>query len=766
MEQISSDPGHGVPPVIGAPQKPVRKKSEKVLFVVLCVVGLALISLAAGCIYFSRMAKNETAQIQKENKIVENVDTNPTFVLSSEFANYEDVPVNINPQVSAYTVDKDLKNVTNAKNFQLSDDAKKLLVQNAFVVVPGEGQEFYPLYEQNRYSFTPNFITTDSILHSYHLMFDDLLKKLEEDKLSSELKTLNAAMLADSLKQYDSLKGTQWENAAKRNVGFFAVGSRLLDPSVQTPEIVKMEVDQEMALIEAHGSIQESPVMNIGLSKDSPSYKLEAINEDYSQYIPRGHYTKSEELKAYFKSMMWYGRLTFRLKNPDEVKSALLISQALGSKGSNQESWDKIYEPINFFVGKSDDITYYQVRDVMKNVYGDNIALDAITKDDAKLSSFIDQMSKLPDPQINSIPIYNINLQPDRNTEIKGFRFMGQRFTIDSSIFQRLVVREVGRKDDKCSDAPFADGRFLPKGLDIPAAMGSGEAYNILQSEGDTDYACYKENMSKMKTYIGGLDKSVWTQNLYWGWLYSLKPLTEEKTTGYPSFMTNSAWQRKDLNTYLGSWTELRRDTILYVKQSYAERGGGGEDEPDWRGYVEPEPYVYARLASLIKMTSTGLEGRGLLSDKQKEDLDKLETIALNLKTISEKELNGTPLTDDENNSIKYYGGDLEHIWYEVFSTDGNPELDENSNSPVVADVATDPNDELALEEGDGYVSEIYAVVPVDGKLRIAKGAVYSHYEFTQPIDNRLTDEAWKAMLKDPSKVPALPDWTNMFVAK
>ncbi|MFA7171690.1 MAG: DUF3160 domain-containing protein, partial [Candidatus Paceibacterota bacterium] len=668
----------------------------------------------------------------------------------------------------AYTVDADLGNVTNAGDFTLSDDAKALLVKNAFAVISSNKEEFYPLYESNRYGQIPNFITTDSTLHSYHLMFDDLLKKLEEGKLSPELKNLNAAMLADSLAQYQSLKGTEWENAAKRNVGFFAVGSKLLDPNVNIPDIVKSEVEQEMVFIDAHEAIDISPVMNIGLSQeDLAKYELDSIKEDYTQYIPRGHYTKTEELKRYFKSMMWYGRLTFRLKSPDEVKSALLISEALGSKGSSQESWDKIYEPINFFVGKSDDITYYQFRDTMQKVYGDEITLGSVKSDDTKLESFIAEADKLDAPQINSMPIFDASIQPDREKEIKGFRFMGQRFTVDASIFQRLIVREVGQKTDKCSDAPFAKGRGLPNGLDIPAAMGSSEAYSILQSEGETDYACYKENLGKMKTYVAGLDKNMWTQNLYWGWLYSLKPLAEEKVAGYPSFMTNTAWQRKDLNTYLGSWTELKRDTILYAKQAYAEMGGGGDEEPkDYRGYVEPEPYVYARLVSLIKMTKAGLEGRGLLDEGNTESLDKLEEIALALKTISEKELNGTALTDEENDFIKAYGGNLEHIWADIFYPDGGPRvLDDKTNAPVIADVATDPGTMTALEEGTGYVSEIYAVVPIDGKLRIAKGAVYSHYEFAQPIADRLTDEKWKEMLKS-GTAPAMPTWTQAFMTK
>jgi len=763
------------------PEAPRRR--NRIFFLISSVSTLVLIILVASYYNFKWIEQqvSDTGR-QAGDTQQDNQGGGQAYVLSAQFANWEDVPVEINPQVPEYSVSKDLSNVTNAGQFQFSDDAKTLLAKNAFVVIPSDRQEFYPIYESNRYGQVPSFITTDSMLHSYHLMFDNQLKKLEEDKLIPELKQLNEAMLTSSVEQYNSLKGTEWENAAKRNVGFFSVGYRLLGgeqaagsgaemPILQAAEgIVKGEVDQEIALIESHAGIDKSPVMNMGTDNqdklDTPQGSLspEDVNEDYSQYVPRGHYTKSDDLKKYFKAMMWYGRLNFRLKNQDEVRSSLLISSALASNSNAQKTWGSVYEPINFFVGKSDDITYYQMRDAMKEIFGDDLALATVTKDKDKLTAFIAKAKTMEAPQINSMPIFNAAIQPDRTEAIQGFRFLGQRFTIDASIFQRLIVREVGEKGQSCSEAPFAKGRFLPKGLDVPAAMGSEEAYDILKSMGDTDYACYDENMGKMKTYIAGLDKNVWTQNLYWGWLYSLKPLTEKKSTGYPSFMTNEAWQRKSLNTYLGSWTELKRDTILYSKQAYAEMGGGGE-EIDHRGYVEPEPYTYARLASLIKMTAAGLDSRGLLDEDSKDTFNKLQELATTLKTISEKELNNVALTDEEYGFIEEYGGNIEHIWYDAFkkADGGAPELDKDSNSPVVADVATDPNG-WVLEEGTGYVSEIYAVVPVDGKLRIARGAAYSYYEFTQSIDNRLSDDTWEELLNS-SSAPALPEWTKAFTA-
>jgi hypothetical protein len=673
-------------------------------------------------------------------------------VEGNSFATYQEVPVDLNPSLADYKVADDLSNVINKDSFSFSKQAQDLLVKNGFVVVPSYEREFFSVYEINRYSSVPNFITTDAMLHNYHLYFSHLLRTLEKNELRGALVSLTDSMLADSQKQYESLRGSDWENAAKRNVAFFAVAARLLNPQASVPTYVSQEVDSELQLITNHSeTFQASPVLNMGSSGQNLA---EALKEDYTQYIPRGHYSKSDDLKSYFQAMMWYGRMTFRAASDDETKSAALITLTLGSE-QNYDSWSRIYEPTNFFVGKSDDLGFGQYNQLLKDTYGQIPSLKTLTKDQDKWQDFLDGVKKLELPAINSIPVFDETIQPDLEAAVTGFRFMGQRYTLDADIFQRLVYREV-KENDK------GERRMLPTALDITAAMGSEEAMSILEGMGETGYKNYPENMKKMQQYIANLDTATWTQNLYWTWLYMLSPLTESKGEGYPSFMQNQAWDRKQLETYLGSWTELKHDTILYAKQVYAEMGGG-EEEIDDRGYVEPNPYVYARLASLTRMTIDGLQNRNLLAEEDAKSLEIMEQLALQLKEISEKELANEPLTDEEYNLIRSFGGQLEHLWMEALKDEGvdHPSAAYENPAALIADVATDPNGQV-LEEGSGFISYIYAVVPVDGTLRIAKGAVYSYYEFPWPSTDRLTDKKWLTMLKNSSE-PDQPDWTNLY---
>src|SRR5690606_24786758 len=64
----------------------------------------------------------------------------------------------------------------------------------------------------------------------------------------------------------------------------------------------------------------------------------------------------------------------------------------------------------------------------------------------------------------------------------------------------------------------------------------------------------------------------------------------------------------------------------------------------------------------------------------------------------------------------------------------------------VIADIMSNP--EEALQIGTGNIDLIYVLVPNDdGRFQVARGAVYSFYEFWVPRGERLTDEEWRATL-------------------
>lgn len=324
----------------------------------------------------------------------------------------------------------------------------------------------------------------------------------------------------------------------------------------------------------------------------------------------------------------------------------------------------------------------------------------------------------------------------------KAFRFMGQRFIPDSYMFSELVMPKVGI-------------RIFPKGLDIMTILGSDRAFTILDSVyNETDYPNYSEQIDSLKQEFINKSPEEWAQNLYWNWLYCLMPLLYQKGTGYPYFMQTFAWADKELMTALASWAELRHDTILYAKQSETPRGGGA-DPP--KNYVEPNPYLYARLASLVRYTREGLQNFNLMLPEFQEPIQLLEDYLIFLRDVSIKELENTPLSDSDHQNIFSFGKILEDI-----CTDPDDPQKSSDNMAIIADVHTDSITNQCLEEGVGYPLEILVIVKEGGLIRLTRGAVFSYYEFPQPISNRLTDEAWRDMLMN--SPPGMPQWMSSFM--
>lgn len=628
----------------------------------------------------------------------------------------------VTPCVAPYTIEPDLSNIDNLFQFYLADGMAEKLSENGFFVCGDAGREFFEIYETNRYAQFPSFVTVDSLMHTYHLYFSYLLKNTEKNYLSDSLTQLSQKMLENCAAQYELLKDSEWESAAKRSVAFFTVGAKLLDDNTPVKDYVEDMVRQELEHIRLADGIHESAVTG--------------NEEDYSQYKPRGYYEGDTALEQYFRAMMWYGRIHFRQEDEETDRSALLITKALSDDAKSCALWESVYTVTSFFAGASDDLGVCEYAPLIREAYGSSVTAGELAGNPEGFERFHAMTASLSAPKINSVPIAD-----GEDNVILGFRFMGQRFTIDAAVMQQLIYSNV--KENSAGDM-----RMLPDVLDVPAALGSGAACRILEENGAFAYAGYAENMERLQEALSAENDGLWSASLYACWLDTLRPLLAPKGEGYPMFMQNGEWSKKNLECFAGSFTELKHDTILYSKQVIAEMGGYGEEELDDRGYVEPEPLVYAKFANLADQTAKGLEQYGMLSSADKENLSRLSLLADRLHTISNKELQDETLTGEEYEFIKSYGGSIEHFWYEAAKGEAPDGMVSSQEFPaaIVVDIATDPNGQV-LEAATGSPSILYAVVRIDGKLKITRGSVYSFYQFPWPLEDRLTDSSWRQMM-------------------
>ena len=749
--------------------------------------------------------------------------TNPKLVLAS---NYQAEGFSVTLASPAYSLPLSLQEITNQDDidsiFRLDANQKELLERNGFVVIPWHGDDMVEPYETMKQREVPIFVTSDTLLHLYHIQFNEILKRIEEEEFFDQLIVMSQAMLETSIQDYRAFADSDLKEAARRNAAYFAVALKLLQTPTEgydeatlkaeieqwnrehpydkkefkpvtkvnftIPNYIKGDVEEEIKNIEEHEGFKPSAIFN---SDTDRACELPGTYcEDYSQYVPRGHYTRSETLKRYFKTMMWYGRMAFLLKGGEEALvseedaklatiQASLISAELPNveveDGTAQSIWDRIYSVTSFFVGTADDLTPYEYLDAMEKVFGTEFDSSLLANDE-KLLALKVELAQMRNPEIYGGSGICVIYPPITKAKLyeclaktKGMRFMGQRFIPDSFMFQHLVSPAVGMYVG--DGQPFTmkmtaagPARAFPRGLDAMAVLGSERAYEILKEEGDTEYegkdTSYDKQLNWLKSQFSEFDVADWNRNLYWAWLYALMPLLEGFGEGYPTFMQTQAWQDKELQTALASWTELRHDTILYAKQTYTPtlQMAPPQHKPVV-GYVEPIPEFYARMLALTSMTREGLAQLNALSNEEMSRLEDLESILSRLLDISKDELENKELTEADYEFIRSFGEQLESIVAGVEA--------EGKETTIVADVHTDTNPpRQVLEEGVGYVDLILVAYKLpDGRIIIGAGPVLSYYEFKHPMDDRLTDDKWKEMLEG-GNAPDRPDWIASFYAE
>lgn len=298
--------------------------------------------------------------------------------------------------------------------------------------------------------------------------------------------------------------------------------------------------------------------------------------------------------------------------------------------------------------------------------------------------------------------------------------------------------------------------------------MGVGAAEKILMEE-KTEWKGFDAALKKMKKRMGEID---WSETTCNQWLQTLKVLTDKDgRERMPYFMQTTEWDKKDLNAVLASWAELKHDAILYAKQPAGAECGGGDEipEPVVKGYVEPNTGFWKKAIELLDNTEKVLQKEQMLTDKIKEVTTNMRENAEFLLRVSEKELAGKELTDEEYNQVKCIGATFEYISLDLVRGDDQYLMGwsdvqgADRKVALVADVYTanaDNNPEKSiLFEAVGDADEIYVVVEIGGYLVLTRGAVFSYREFIQPIDEpRLTDEEWQEQLQKNAR-KGVPEW-------
>lgn len=531
-----------------------------------------------------------------------------------------------------------LVNMDNLVNpFQLTKfdpNLKNALGRQGFAIVPGDEPQLFQVYERNDYHEFPNFVTTDLFLQMFHIFFDTALKSVESEKFYPLLKDYTRDLYNAMNERASSTKNKAVREAAEWDAAYFAVAYSLLTNEPLLPVAAQWK---ELAAQE---------IVNVENANMDESEFLEQIVPpfNYNIYRPRGHYTRSDVLKRYFKCMMWLQNVPFGTDRPNFLQRALLISDVVGSNAKFVENYKTLDELITYLMGDFDNVSILQVYDIMKQ---QGTPLEKLISNKKELEKVRKSIELLSDKQSRIIPKFQM-------TSRYKINFMPQRYMPDGEVLQEMV--------DYNSNTTKRD---VPRGLDIFAAMGVSAAERILIDElkEQERWNEYKVNLQRMKELM---NKTNWQKNVSNRWIESLTSLVPDakgqsgNTQNLPYFMLTPQWQKKSLNSALASWAELKHDAILYAKQPMgAECGGGGPPDPITRGYVEPNVAYWQKAVDLLNITDQTFKRFGLSDERLFGFVENIREQAEFLLNVSQKELAGKKLDDTEYEMIATIGSTL-----------------------------------------------------------------------------------------------------------
>ncbi|MBQ3754184.1 MAG: DUF3160 domain-containing protein [Prevotella sp.] len=637
-----------------------------------------------------------------------------------------------------FEVEKGLKvnmqNLANPRQFtEFDPQLAGQLARDGFAIVPADHEQLFHVYEQNDYQCFPSFVTTDIYLQLYHVYFDCMLREIEEHKLAGLMTDLSKRLYEAMHRQAENAADEEMQRLAHHNAVYFAVAYELL-----TGKQIADATEQAEAKAEIE-RVMESENDRTPFMAD-----YNEISFPYSLFRPRGHYTRNETLQRYFRGMMWLQTVPFGLEDANEVKEAVMVAYALQEDKVAQKNYDVVNLLLTHMMGLPDNLSILQVQ---QEVRKRGLLQSELLTSAPGMADLTEALNEIGNTQTRIRPKFE-------RTSHNKICLMPQRYQPDAEVLQEMVDYDGDPTE-----------RATPQGLDFMAAMGVSAAEKVLIEEGQK-WKDFKPMLEKMKKRMGEIN---WQESLATQWMQTVKTVNE-KDKGVPYFMVGDGWDLKNLNAALSSWAELKHDAILYAKQPMgAECGGGGPPDPVVKGYVEPNVAFWKKAIELLDNTANLLNEHNMMTEKVKEATERIGEEVGFLLRISEKELAGKALTDEEYDQIKCIGATFENIsldllrqpdqylmgWSDVQGSDRKMAL--------VADVYTansdnNPNKSI-LYEAVGLGDEIYVVVEIGGYLYLMRGAVFSYREFTEPVDmQRLTDEEWQQELeKNPRK--GVPEW-------
>lgn len=475
-----------------------------------------------------------------------------------------------------------------------------------------------------RYPYNSVYVTTDLLLHTYHKLFSNSLKYYEMKTARSQVADIaqesmqHFAQLAKKASsdarayydyltaywsvahiflpseeeyktRYDALQQQYWNSRGEQSQDFEdndftdhylhqwireRLEWTLKEYPTQYNDAVEKLVEEILAGKEERGRDHLAHAFS---PQTDPKF---VIVQDYTMFVPRGHYADNTLLKTYFFAMKWLMRHKMYARDPHMAKASLLLASHLPEKSSSQLKHLQTF--VKTMIGADDDVTLEDLQKFLttRSLKTPQAILNASTDGRAQ------DIAALRPQKIISTPYETVENSQVSEQEAKemtaGFVFFGEKFAVDSWIADQLTA---GPSEQESEYKPPVVSVYQLFDTLLTTDHWKSYAQHWLSSVQkqfkltDTHLSSYPQVRDETKQEMSGVlehdPKTLYTKRL------EVMETTTVVPDRAPIYMRGVNYLKKIFNTMLGTYTELKHDTILYVKQAFAELGAGGGAECD-----------------------------------------------------------------------------------------------------------------------------------------------------------------------------------------
>jgi len=671
--------------------------------------------------------------------------------------------------------------VLSAKPDDLTPEQQRQLDQDKIIVTDNTWRQIFTPYI---FASQPVFITSDSVLHAYHVLLEESVAQMESQQ-ALRMPTVLEGVLAQI--KPETVEGVPPEAVEHARL-LLGTAARLAGSHWGEGTAIDAAIATEVKRVEAAEGLHLPAWMK-------PGHGLVSI--DYRVFKPAGFYTRSASLQRYFRALRWMQTVALRLQDPTELAAARVLGAALSEEGSlpvlasqwislsgasaapalthmYASSWssEQLVEAANREVdGEADKVfifpsaalpdaklmdrttspqrPYPDPMDVGAWL-GSPLALrllktegDAVLKaiaakperenSDTLYGNYLGCLARLLEPPEPDAPPFMSTPTWERkslNTTLSGWALMRHTWALQA-------------KEDAC---------LLPAGTPYPGFVEPLPAF----------FHALSQLILQTMDRFAELDALAPSPQLFASDAAALIPMVEREADGLRRRM--KPWLNRSPDA--GELTEaelaqLEKDSAVSEDLAAALRPAAAIVEGVW--YFTPGDAVSGvvdvdkLLASLREAAAGKYEAAFLNLHRERQTPTlrsrwmRLHSLTVTLENRAHRQLRGIEPDYAEEEFIENYGEDLGSILFYEGTSYHSPRDD----APLASSVFNQAGGQFLIA-GTGRPREIRVLYPWKGREILCRGAIIPFH--SQLSDTHLTDKEWRARLDAPTP-PASPDW-------